>query len=307
MKFLIALPDHTYYLWQMLVQINNFRKLGYEQDIIYVIGITQPQQSYALNRMINNGNFKCKIYVYRDDRVDYSYSPSTTANILKKLFIDYPEYEKESFFYIDPDVIFTKKIKFSDLLNNDIWYLSDTRSYINSKYIKSKGSELFVKMCDVVGIDPKIVEENDENAGGAQCLMKNLTYKYWEKVEKDCIELYRLMKNTEKTYCPEAPIQSWTAEMWSVLWNGWLFGNKTKIIKRFDFSWATDPIEKWEKTNIFHNAGAINEQNGQFLKTKYQTSPFYDKKIQMMKNSYCSQKYVEEIIETKNNFKNILF
>ena len=305
MKFLIALPDTDYYLWQMLVQMNNLKKHGYDKDTIYVIGKTSRNKSDALTKIIRESNTKCSFFVYNDDRTDYSYSPSMTANILKKLFRDNPSFTNETFFYIDPDVIFRKKIRFSDLLKNDTWYLSDTTSYINSKYIKSKGDELFVEMCNVVGIEPDVVVGNDANAGGAQCIMKNLTVEYWEKVERDSVELHKLMTSTAHKYNPEAPIQAWTAEMWAVLWNAWLLGHETKIIKRFDFSWATDHISKWGKTNIFHNAGAINDKdNTYFVKTAHQKFPFG--KDLICSDEYCSSKYVEEIRETEKTFENIL-
>jgi len=305
MKFLIALPEHPYYLWQMLVQMNNFKKFGYDKDTIYVIGLHSRMKSSILQNIIRKHKTKCSFYVYRDEREDYTYSPSMTAHILHKLFRDNPDFEKESFFYLDPDVIFRKKIRFNDLINNDIWYMSDTRSYLNTKYIKSKSDILLKKMCEIVGIDPKIVEQNDENAGGAQILLKNVNADYWKKVELDSIKLYKLMDDTKEQYCPEAPIQSWTAEMWSVLWNAWLLGHETKIIKRFDFSWATDPMSKWEKTSIYHNAGAVNDNDGLFAKTMYQKSPF-NQEIKCS-DKYCGFKYVEEIKETEKNFEKIIF
>ena len=305
MKFIIALPDHNYFLWQMLVQINNLKKMGYDGDTIYVIGKTTNQRSKVLLNIIKKSKSKCSFYVYNDDRTDHIYSSSTRPNILKKLFRDRPELEKEAIFYLDPDVIFRKKIRFNDLEKNDMWYLSDTRSYIDSKYIKGKSEELFEKMCAVVGIESKVVEENDLNAGGAQYLMKNVTAEFWEKVEKDSLELYKLMINTQKEYNPDSPIQAWTADMWAVLWNAWLAGHETKIIKRFDFMWATDPIEKWEKLSIYHNAGAVTSDGGLFAKTEYQSSPF-NQEIKCS-DKYCGVKYVEEIKETEKNFSEIIF
>lgn len=305
MKFIIALPDHNYFLWQMLVQMNNFKKLGYDVDTIYVIGKLGNQKSKTLTNIINKNKTKCSFYVYNDDRTDFTYSSSTRPNILKKLFRDRPDLEKEAIFYLDPDVIFKKKIKFSDLEKNDTWYLSDTRSYIESSYIKSKSEELFKRMCAVVGIDPAVVVENDAHAGGAQYFMKNVTAEFWEKVERDSVELYRLMSTTLHEYSPDNPIQAWTADMWAVLWNAWLAGHETKIIKRFDFMWATDSITKWEKSSIYHNAGAVGEGDELFIKTRYQKSPF-NQEIKCS-DKYCSYKYLEEVKETEKNFEEIIF
>lgn len=304
MKFLVVLPDSDYFLWQMLVQINNFRKLDYEKDVIYVIGKNSHKLSDTLLNIMNS-DIKSEFHVINDTRKNPQYSSSLRPHILAKLFNNNPKMEKESFLYIDPDVLFTKKIRWGDLEKNDIWYLSDTRSYIDSKYIKGKADKLFIEMCDIVGVKPEIVEKNDKNAGGAQYLMKNVTSKYWEKVEKDSENLFKHMVNTSNEYNPKHPIQSWTSDMWAVLWNAWLFGYETKISKRMDFSWATDLIKKWDVNSIHHNAGAMGDDDTFFVKTKHQISPF-NKKLKANKK-YCSFNYIKEIKNTEKNFKSILF
>jgi len=304
MKFLVALPDSNYFLWQMLVQINNFRKWGYEKDTIYVIGKNKHQISNTLMNIMD-GDIKSEFHIINDTRKNPQYSSSLRPHILAKLFDSNPEMEKETFFYIDPDVIFTKKMKINDLEKNDIWYLSDTRSYIDSKYIKGKSDKLFLEMCNIVGIKPEIVEKNDNNAGGAQYLMKNLTKEYWEKVEKDSENLFKHMVETSNKYNPKHPIQSWTSDMWAVLWNAWLFGHETKLSKRINFSWATDLTKKWNDNSIYHNAGAVSGDKTFFVKTEHQISPF-NKKLKADKK-YCSFNYIKEIKNTEKNFENILF
>lgn len=307
MKILVALPDTTYYLWQMIVQINNFRRLGYEDDVIYLISKNGLELSKILKNILLNGKIKSRFYIYHDDRKDLAYAPSNTAHLISKFFNDNPEYKNETFLYIDPDVIFRKKLNINDLLKNDVWYLSDTSSYINSKYIRSKSDELFKNMCDIVGIDSELVINNDNNAGGAQILMKNTNSDFWDKVEYDSVKLFKYMKDTEYKFNPKNPIQSWTAEMWAVLWNAWLFGYETKISKRLSFSWASDKISEWDKHNMYHNAGVVNIDSNVFSKLKYQKSPFFDENLKKYQNDYCSSKYVDEIIDTKINFKQIIF
>jgi hypothetical protein len=305
MKILVALPDNNYFLWQMLVQMNNFKKFGLEHDVIYVIGKNSMQKSSILTNIMLKSNVRCNFYVYSDERDNPQYSSTLRPHILAKFFEEYPDMQKETFLYLDPDVIFTKKPKLNDLINDDIWYVSDTRSYIGVDYIKSKSLALFEEMCQIVGIDPAIVEANDDSAGGAQYVMKNVTVEFWKKVEKDSEELFRCMVNTSGKYSPQHPIQAWTADMWAVLWNAWYFGHETKIVKKLDFCWATDVIERWKKTNIYHNAGAVVNNGVYFLKTQHQISPF--NKELTCSEEYCSSNYVKEIKETENNFQNILF
>lgn len=308
MKILIVLPDHPYFLWQMLVQINNFRKFGIEEDVVYIIGKFNSQPSDILKNIVRNGNIKSSFFVYRDERVKKGYSSSLRPFLIKKFFQDFPENEKETFFYTDPDVIFTKKMDFTKFLNDDVWYLSDTRSYLDSRYIISKSDVLFKEMCDIAKISPEIVVSNDDSAGGAQYLLKNTTAKFWEKVENDCEDLYKHMVTTSGKYNPKHPIQAWTSDMWAVLWNAWYFGHKTKIDKEFDFCWATDTINRWNETNIFHNAGVVGADgdNGRlFSKIAHQISPF-NKELKCSED-FCSYNFVKEIKETEINFNKILF
>jgi hypothetical protein len=304
MKILVVLPDHSYFLWQMLVQINNFRKFDMENDAIFLIGKRSIELSKTLMKILN-GNIKSEFHVINDTRENPQYSSSMRPHILAKFFDEHPEMEHQTFLYIDPDVLFTKKFKTGNLEKTNTWYLSDTRSYIDSRYIKSKSETLFYEMCNIVNIDPKIVEDNDENAGGAQYVMKNVSTDFWKKVEWDSENLFIHMINTSHKYSPEHPIQAWTADMWAVLWNAWLFKHETKIMKNLNFSWATDPIERWNETTIFHNAGAVINNGIHFLKTKYQVSPF-NKEIKCS-DEYCGYNYLKEIKETEKTFSKILF
>ena len=300
MKILVVTFDHNYYLWQSLVQINNFIKYGYDQDIIYLIASSNP--SPVLKAMMNSDKIKAKFYIYKDERINSKYPSSLRPFLLEKLFTDYPELEKEVIFYIDPDVVFTKKLDFTDMINDDYWHVSDTRGYLDSKYIKNTSDKLFNEMCDIVGISPEVIINNDSNAGGAQYLMKGLNANYWKKVYKDSEELYSHMKNTENLY--QKKIQIWTADMWSVFWNAIYFGYKVKINRKLNFCWAPWSKNMWDETYIFHNAGIFDNNTTDFCKIHYQNSPFYQELKVDEKN--CTFNYVKEIKETENNFQDII-
>jgi hypothetical protein len=168
-------------------------------------------------------------------------------------------------------------------MNDDVIYLSDTVSYIGHKYIEeccrryetqypsSEKDELLNQMTKVIGIDVETLKINQENSGGAQHLMKNIDHTFWDKVFKDCIELYYTMR----TYHANNPlrqgeIQMWTSDMWCVLWNIWLKGLNTKITDELDFSWATDTIREYDKKPILHMAGVTdNLKSTKFYKGDY--------------------------------------
>jgi hypothetical protein len=128
-------------------------------------------------------------------------------------------------------------------------------------------------MCECVGIPEDLVKQNDRNSGGAQYILKGIDGNYWRNVEKTTNKLYDMLKTYEAVFPLENPdnhIQSWTADMWGVLWEYWKLGKKTAVHSELDFSWATDPIENYYRKNIFHLAGVTNETaSDKFYKGKF--------------------------------------
>ena len=147
--------------------------------------------------------------------------------------------------------------------------------------------QLLQEMCDVIGIDVNTVKNNQLNSGGGQYIIKNTDYKLWEKIYNDSTPLYSQMLDYQKRY-PINPgqIQFWTAEMWSVLWNLWLYGIETKITKELDFSWATDSIEVYNKKPILHMAGITDN---------LKLTKFY-------KGEYINVNPIQKLIENPNHF-----
>lgn len=305
-KFIIPLPDSSYYLWQILVQINNFRKIGYEIDTHYLVCYFNNKPSDTLLALSNSDNIKSTFHLYADKREDKIYSASMKPWLMSQYFKDFPEEKENIYIYLDPDVIFFKPLKIDKYLDDDIWYESDTCSYLDSRYIKSKGEQLFIEMCDIVGISPDIVTENDKNAGGAQYITKNNTFEYWEEVEKTSHPLYKHMIDTASKYKPEKelyPIQAWTSEMWTTNWCLWKRGINTKCIHELDFHWANHKMVELTH-DIYHNAGVTDNNGEHFAKTVYQKSPF-NVETKGSKDS-LSYKYIEEIKDTEINFPELI-
>jgi hypothetical protein len=308
MKLLITVPDVPYFIWQMLVQINNLRRMGYEEDTYYLISINNRRPSKFLLNIITNENVKCKFHLVDDTRTDTRYPASTKPFLVKDFLNDNPDMKNESFFYTDPDVIFKEKIDMSKFEGDDIWYVSDTSSYLNSAYIKSKGEQLFFDMCNIAGIDPKLVEDNDVNCGGAQWIIKNNEIDMWDEILRVCTQLHVFMNATAKKYHPpdqEYPIQSWTAEMWATIWIPWKYGIQTRISSELDFCMAYDDKARLDQVKILHNSGGVDPTNEHFCKVDHQLSPF-NKDLKVSENS-ASYFYYQEIKDTEKNFPDLLF
>lgn len=307
LRYICVQPRLIYYAWQVEVMINNFLKYGINPNNIDILVAINPNDETsseaamdAWDKLTNHYN-SVRFFFYKDTRPQpIHYISSVRPNILKQHFTVYPKLKEEIIFYHDCDMIFTKQPNWNSFLHDDIWYLSDTNSYINYNYIISKGQDVYNKMCQIIGINPIIPKLMNSNSGGAQYILKNIDKEYWEKVERDCEQLYYQVNQLNIQKKKENPnyheLQIWCADMWAVLWNGWLRGNETKVVPEMNFSWATDHKSRWQETTIFHNAGVTNSGK-HFYKSNHTHSLPYTIE-DTFDEQFCSKLYFNEIKET---------
>lgn len=305
MKWISAQPATIYYAWQVDVYLNNFIENGVlPSDIHVLFGLNGdlPKEIRILFDKYEGVNF----FIYPDLREDTSYIPSIYFNLCKQHWKAYPYLENEVVMMHDSDTILAKPFEIDyQLLGNKIWWFSDTKSYINYDYIMQKGEDVYQRMLDIVGIDGTIPKLCNSDSGGAQHLMKNVPFAFWNKVEKDSISLYRMFCETEHLYQKkhngDYPIQKWTAGMWSLLWNSWYFGNEVKISDKLDFCWSTDRIEMMEGKQFLHNAGVTPDRQDLFFKGKYINTLPYGLNLQIS-NEYCSSEYYKWVQKVEKNW-----
>lgn len=300
LRYICCQPANIYYAWQVEVLINNFIKHGVDpkqMDIVcaYTSGFV-PNIWLKMQE-----HYPCRFFFYPDTRDNYIYVPGVYFHLMAKHLEAHPELSEEALFLHDADIIFTRKPEFEAMAEGNIWYLSDTNSYINHDYIMSKGIHLYQKMCEIIGLHPLIPKLMNSNSGGAQYITKGTTAAFWRKVETDALTMYLYFCQEEpkhiKKHETDYPIQKWTAGMWSLLWNAWLAGAETKVDKRLDFAWATGVISDVEKFPILHNAGVVDNKGRLFYKADYGTELPYDKQLDI-DNTKCSYYYWQELKET---------
>lgn len=285
--FVTAQPDTTYFHWQVEIYLYQFAKQGVLDRCYALFGyVGSSPTEYAKNLA---KKYPC-IKFYKDTRPPSDYSPTIRPHILAKFFKDNPQIGK-NVFYHDSDIFLTHLPRFDLMLapDDDNAYLSDTISYIGYNYIKDCSGryksrysnlpdlDIFNGMCGVVGIDPDIVIRNERNSGGAQYLLKNIDYKFWEECEVKCYKLYDYLSKYEKKYPISNHIQKWTTDMWVVLWLYWKKGGHSLIHKELDFSWATGTVKEYNSLNIFHLAGITGDNcSDKFHKGRYTKQTVFD-------------------------------
>ena len=303
LRYVCAQPASEYYAWQVDVMLNNFRKQGINLNQVDIV--CWKQNGVIPESWIKLANhYAARFFFYDDTRETRHYISSIRPNILKQHWEKYPELSNDAIFYHDCDIVFTKPPTewITDIMINDKkWYGSDTRWYIGHDYIKSKGDDILDAMCKIVGISKGEVEMNELSAIGAQYLMKNIDYEYWNKVERDSEILYKNISELSAIKKQDNPtyheLQIWCADMWAVLWNGWLRGNQSICHSNFSFAWATEGKDGWERNNIYHNAGVTGNNQKLFYKAEYMNSYPYNINLDINTES-ASYNYWLEICET---------
>jgi hypothetical protein len=281
LKFIQSCPDDTYYTWQVNLWLESLKELGHSDKAISLI-FTPKNRVFNEKWKVIEALYPEATFCYYKDEENISpllsvYIPTLRPYTLMRYFKDNPKSSNKAYFYCDADILFTKDFNLDKFQNDDVCYLSDTNSYINSDYFDNKvkdvmpsklelykTKDILEEMCNIIGITREIAEKNKLNSGGAQYFLKNLDADFWKKVMNDCINIKVYLQGINKEFfeSENKGFQSWCADMWSVLWNLWLRNQETKVVKELAFAWSTDPIKKLETHTILHNAGVT----GKFIK-----------------------------------------
>ena len=171
MKYISAQPATLYYGWQIDVMLHSFVGQGVNlSDVILVNAIQGGKDPYfdKLEAKYQEANF----YYYDDTRTDKTYISSIRPHILKKHFEIYKELVDEVLLYHDCDIALARPLNTELFESDDICYMSDTRSYIGSSYILSKGQDVFEEMVRLMRIDPQLVIDNEKTQEGRNTFLK---------------------------------------------------------------------------------------------------------------------------------------
>jgi len=333
LHFLTCQPSDLYFVWQLQIQLTNFRKYGLSDccSVLVWRKFDNPvtRRDFQKEWKSLESKFPEVKFYYQDNDGQLStmiqsvgYIPLLRPWLLAKHFIVHPELKNDNIFYLDSDVVFTREPKFDNLLENNICQLSNTKSYIAASYFDSKEKDVLphkleeYKKIDVLdgimklfGLSRHDAVTNEEGSGGAQYILKNIDHFFWQDVFKGCILIRNYLTNINRNYFEneDKGFQVWCADMWSILYNLWKRGIKTDCPKEMDFCWATDARSRWDEVQIYHDAGAstrpIREGHKLFHKreAKYinNTGTPFEDDLSFVSSEYCSKNYVACIEEAK--------
>lgn len=331
LKFCTTMPTDTYFSWQVHLWLESLKNIGHSNKAIVLLFSPLGRPVNPVWEKIHELYPEVEFFTYTDDGsvAPYigMYIPILRMYCMKQYCEDHPEISQSAVFYCDSDIYFTERFNIDHLLDDEIVYLSDTNSYINASYFDSKIKDVLPDRLDeykkidvldeaakIVGINRQICEANNLHSGGTQYLLKNTDALFWETIFNKCIPLLSYLRGINRQYFANENkgYQSWTADMWLVLWEIWRRGQETKIVKEMDFSWGTDDIKRVDECPIYHNAGITNEFMNDvpyFYKGKYHTgtNPMTDPHIQIVLNNEKSKKkctwfYTNELMKLNEKY-----
>lgn len=347
MVFLSAQPDEVYFLWQLELQILNFSRCGIRPEQIHILIAYNPRKGLSREFAdLVQHNRSATFFAYPDERKSTLYPPPTRPqvyppsirpHILKQHYRKFPHLRHEMVFYHDADIIFRTLPDFPAMQEKEALFVSDTRDYLDTAYIKRFGSiHLLDRMCETVGVSRDLVEKTDSNAGGSQYFFNATSmvdFAFWDKVERDAESLFDLLErhnvkveerdnaraverqNTravEQQYIKTEErqkskkgegrrIQAWCADMWAVLWNAILYGIPVHIHKELDFCWPSEDLSRWNATKILHMAGVERKDKKKlFCKTEFIFHTPYHEQRKGFDEEKCGIRYIDLIRDYRN-------
>lgn len=331
LRFICCQPDDTYYTWQVHLWLESLKEIGHSDKATVLVFIPNyREQNKKWDQIISlYPEAEFKFYKDVDDVSSLLgiYIPVLRPYVLWKYFKENPIMKDKAIFYCDSDILFTQNFNIDQYIEDEICYLSDTKSYISAEYFDSKikdvlpekleeykNRDILAEICSVIGISREVAVNNIDSSGGAQYLLKNVDYFFWSKVMNDSIIIRSYLQKINKEFFADENkgFQSWCADMWAVLWNLWLKEHETQIISEMNFAWSPDSIEKLKTHTILHNAGITGNNMGYpcFYKGQYHTgqNPMLDPHLEVVLNNeeskkHCTWFYASKMKELKEKYK----
>lgn len=343
LKLISCVPNNPQFLWETANNLTNQRKFGTSASAQVLVFLTYTGIRWGFDSRWKNLELKfpeVKFFYYKDlDNIEthiraFQYIPLLRPYMLYQHWENFPDLKNSTIYYHDSDTVFTWFPKFLEMFGEDnINYLSDTKSYLNSDYFENKKKDLLPEkieeyseidvlseMAQKIGITKQHFLDNKDNTGGAQYLLKNIDSSFWKDVFFDSLTIRTYLIDINKRFfaSEEAGFQSWCADMWAVIGNLWKRNRKVITPKEMDFCFATDWISQWNKKTIYHDANGFPEpfeKEGKIYRTFWKkgpkntyikawededlTMPFYDD-LSYVSPELCSYNYVQQLLETKN-------
>lgn len=293
MKLILAQPANGRFEWELEVLLTNLRQLDhFNLEVVLLF----TEQDYMVPPLFRRKYPEVSVHVYEDHRTERRYLSTVRPYLWQQYLKEDLSRQDEDYLYIDSDVIFREWLDLSNLPEG-VWLASPClqkggMGYVDYEYIIGceNGREIALRMAEICGITLKQLMAAP--SVGAQWIMRKPTLAYWERVQRDCDELYQYFEQLG----PKTNIQAWICDMWAHLFGAIREGKIVLANPDMAFCVATDPVEKYDQVKILHNAGVLSEHsNDMFFKGQYRINSPLGKDFSNVRTDKATIKYVEAL------------
>lgn len=304
MRAVVATSDHDYFLWQCVVQAYWMKQQGME--VTYLL-YGQGSPSVHAKRLSSVADVEFWMD-WRQPR-ERGYNPAMKPWLVGKWLKRRPSAVSKPTLLMDPDVIPTGVHEMPQPTATK-WYGTDTDSYTGPGYLRSKGEDVWERLCGFVGVDPTTAQAWP--GIGAQYVFTGQSSDFWEAVARTSVQAFKWMGRTAKGYTAtlpdgtkDFPVQAWCSEMYIMQLEMIRRGIKPTLSPEMDMVWAAGDSADWGTKGFFHNAGVLQSNGRDFNKMAYQYSP-WGKDIHVSPES-ASYRYLQLVKEVEEAWPKVVW
>lgn len=326
---IVAVSDDKLMTWQVQLLLESFREHEFKGDIRILIFKPKGREWIKDWEEVEERYLEIKFFRYEDDGsvnpLLRTYHTIHRAYSMLKHWEQFPELESHAIMYLDSDILLNKKLDLEDLLQDDINYGADIKSYNGWDYFEGKQSRVRPEKLDdylskkpveallqQFNIDVGSIKAQKDNCAGVHYLLKNVKREMWEKILYDSVPLIKGFEYINQKYMegntPQERrnngFQSFCMDIWRLLWYTYNMGGKTIPDKRLNFSWSTDSKERDEYW--IHNCSITSENH--LGNTFYKGAERYINNI-VTPFDESEQPYIDSILNcpTNQNYINNIY
>ena len=296
MRVVVPFPDHPYYLWQVLVQAEQFRLSGFRPQVTYLAYLPRTRESEGLKQFRQESGFD--VLVWRDWRPsrDLVYNPAMKPGLIGRWLTEGAEQDRGDLLILDPDALplHPASPRPFKRARRDRWRGTDTDAYTGPAYLKTKNC--WELLCEICHVDP---DEAARFPGiGAQYLVtaEAGSGTFWTEVAELSVEAYRaLLRSTPPE--GETPVQAWCAEMYVAQLLMIREGRNPSPDPAMRMVWASDHADLLPGAGFFHNAGVVEAGTGHWWKGAYQTVPPWEHSLVQEVDPGSASTYFLQILD----------
>ncbi|BDD39654.1 PqqD family protein [Streptococcus ruminantium] len=299
MYFITCTRANLRYRWESEVLLTNLQAHGSYDVIFLLYGEDKDMGPYLQEK------YGITYHYFEDDRPNHQYPTSIRPYLWYQFLKKYPHMEKETFFYIDTDIIFREMVDFDKIpVSAHQWYGAHSPT-VKASFLRSKHPFYLQGLQTILNVTDEELEWTETSPAGAQWLLAQPTAAFFHEMYVQCERIYDFLLTMEKLQLPLEEEEKldrygkWLTDMWCLAWMAPKYGITVHTSTELNFSWPVRPANEWNDYKILHNAGVLSKDEPAFYKTEWKNIPPFFFKHDKVSPELGSIHYVKAIQAVK--------